>query len=90
MSAEKFHKSAWAHKIAFAELPVVQKYQLVDYILVGSTVMLHSPICTLLQCSGLLTTESSNISKFNEMGCSPTMAPIVQIIGEVKKLNSSH
>ncbi|KAJ7821965.1 hypothetical protein B0H13DRAFT_2376949 [Mycena leptocephala] len=33
MSTEKFHESVRAHTIAFAELPVVQKYQLVNYIL---------------------------------------------------------
>jgi hypothetical protein len=41
MSTEKFHESVRAHTIAFAELPVVQKYQLVNYILVGWTAMLY-------------------------------------------------
>jgi hypothetical protein len=68
MSTEKFYESVRAHTIAFAELPAVQKYQLVNYILVGWTVMLHKVdaltcMHIALQCSGLLTTESGNASR---------------------------
>ncbi|KAJ6553116.1 hypothetical protein B0H19DRAFT_1072599 [Mycena capillaripes] len=61
MSAEKFYESARAHTIAFAELPVVQKYQLVNYI--------------------LWTPNDRIEQRFKEMGRSPTVAPIVQIMG---------